>query len=89
MNIKVTTTKPSQNDICRSGATSIPDALRMPNVQVERVATDRWAINVLTFNGIYTNKLQVLMDGRSVHAPLFSRVLLEQQDTTKFSIQRQ
>ncbi len=79
----------TQDDIRRSGATSIPDALRMaPGVQVERVATDRWAVSVRGFNGISANKLQVLMDGRSVYNPLFAGVLWEQQDTLMADIER-
>ena len=72
----------TQDDIRRSGVTNIPDALRMaPGVQVERVSTDKWAVSIRGFNGLYANKLQVLMDGRSVYSPIFSGVLWEQQDT--------
>ena len=79
----------TQDDIRRSGATSIPDALRMaPGVQVERVATDKWAISVRGFNGLYSNKLQVLMDGRSVYNPLFAGVIWENQDTLIEDIER-
>ncbi|MER0215175.1 MAG: hypothetical protein DU481_03050 [Nitrosomonas sp.] len=104
MNVKVTTVSRNpqrltqvasavfvitQDDIRRSGATSIPDALRMaPGVQVERVGTDKWAISVRGFNGLYANKLQVLMDGRSVYSPIFSGVLWEQQDTLMEDIER-
>lgn len=79
----------TQDDIRRSGATNIPDALRMaPGIQVERVGTDKWAVSIRGFNGIYSNKLQVLMDGRSVYNPLFSGVLWEQQDTFIEDIER-
>ncbi|HNJ92847.1 MAG TPA: TonB-dependent receptor [Nitrosomonas sp.] len=79
----------TQDDIRRSGATSIPDALRMaPGVQVDRVSTGQWAISIRGFNGIYANKLQVLMDGRSVYSPIFSGVLWEQQDTLIEDIER-
>lgn len=104
MNVKVTTVSRNpqkltqvasavfvitQDDIRRSGTTSIPDALRMaPGVQVERVGTDKWAISVRGFDGLYSNKLQVLMDGRSVYLPIFSGVLWEQQDTLMEDIER-
>ncbi len=104
MNVKVTTASrrpqklteiPSavfvitQDDIRRSGATNIPDALRMaPGVQVERVGTDKWAVSIRGFNGLFDNKLQVLMDGRSVYSPLFSGVLWEQLDTLMEDIER-
>lgn len=79
----------TQEDIRRSGATSIPDALRMaPGVQVDRIGTDKWAISIRGFNGVFSNKLQVLMDGRSVYTPLFSGVMWEQQDTLMEDIDR-
>ena len=79
----------TQDDIRRSGATSIPEALRMaPGVQVARVGTDKWSISVRGFNGRFANKLQVLMDGRSVYTPLFSGVIWSQQDTFIEDIER-
>ncbi|MXS77292.1 TonB-dependent receptor [Nitrosomonas sp. JL21] len=79
----------TQDDIRRSGATNIPDALRMaPGVQVERVSSSRWAVSIRGFNGVYANKLQVLMDGRSVYSPIFSGVIWEQQDTLMEDIER-
>ena len=79
----------TQEDIRRSGATSIPEALRMaPGVQVARVGTDKWSISVRGFNGRFANKLQVLMDGRSVYTPLFSGVIWSQQDTFIEDIER-
>lgn len=79
----------TQDDIRRSGATNIPDALRMaPGVQVDRVSSDKWAVSIRGFNGIYANKLQVLMDGRSAYSPIFSGVIWEQQDTLMEDIER-
>ena len=79
----------TQDDIRRSGATSIPEALRMaPGVEVARIGTDKWAINIRGFNGRFAGKLQVLMDGRSVYSPLFSGVQWEQQDTLMEDIER-
>ncbi len=79
----------TQNDIQRSGATSIPEALRMaPGVHVARIGTDKWAISIRGFNGRLANKLQVLMDGRSVYTPMFSGVLWQQQDTLLEDIDR-
>jgi len=79
----------TQDDIRRSGATSIPEALRMaPGVEVARLGTDKWAISVRGFNGRFANKLQVLMDGRSVYTPLFSGVIWSQQDTFMEDIER-
>ncbi|MDR4513188.1 MAG: TonB-dependent receptor [Nitrosomonas sp.] len=72
----------SGEDIRRSGATSIPEALRMaPGVQVARIGTDKWSVSIRGFNGRFSNKLLVLMDGRSVYTPLSSGVIWSQQDT--------
>lgn len=57
-------------------------------MEVERIGTDKWAISIRGFNGRFSNKLQVLIDGRSVYNPLFSGTLWEQQDTMIEDIER-
>ena len=65
----------TQDDIRRSGATSIPEALRLvPGLEVARIDQNKWAIGSRGFNGRFDNKLLVLIDGRSVYTPLFSGV---------------
>lgn len=79
----------SHEDIRRSGATSIPEALRLaPGVEVAQISASRWAISIRGFNGQYANKLLVLMDGRTVYTPLFSGVFWDQQDTLMDDIER-
>lgn len=79
----------TQDDIRRSGATSIPEALRMaPGVQVARINTDKWAIGIRGFNGFTSNKVQVLIDGRSDYSPLIAGALWLQQDTLLEDIDR-
>lgn len=76
-------------DVRRSGVTSIPEALRMvPGVQVARIANNRWAVSARGFNGRFGNKLQVLMDGRSLYAPMFAGVIWEAQDTLLEDVER-
>lgn len=76
-------------DIRRSGATSIPEALRLvPGVQVARGSTSGWAVSVRGFNGGLANKLLVLVDGRAVYDPLFSGVYWDVQDTPLEDIER-
>ena len=71
----------TKQDIKRSGATSVPEALRLaPGMQVARVGTDKWAISIRGFNDQFSNKLLVLIDGRSVYTPLFSGVYWDVQD---------
>ena len=79
----------TQEDIRRSGATSIPEALRMvPGLQVARLDSNKWAISSRGFNGRFANKLLVLIDGRSVYTPLFSGVYWDVQDTLMEDIDR-
>ncbi len=77
------------DDIQRSGATNLPDALRLvPGLEVERIGSGRWAVSARGFNGRFANKLQVLIDGRSVYAPLFSGVFWEAEDVLLEDIDR-
>ena len=60
----------SAEDIRRSGATNIPDLLRMvPGVDVAQINADTWAITVRGLNDRFANELLVLVDGRSVYTP--------------------
>ncbi|MBK8336230.1 MAG: TonB-dependent receptor [Sterolibacteriaceae bacterium] len=77
------------DDIARSGATSIPEALRLaPGVNVARISNAMWAVTIRGFNGRFANKLLVMIDGRSVYSPLFSGTLWEAQDTLLEDIDR-
>ena len=79
----------TQDDIHRSGVTSIPEALRMaPGLQVARISAEKWAITSRGFNGQTANKLLVLMDGRTLYSPSFSGVYWDMQDTLLEDIDR-
>ena len=79
----------SQEDIQRSGATTIPDILRMvPGVQVAKIDANKWAVSIRGFNGRFATKLLVLKDGRSVYTPLFSGVYWDSLDTPLEDIER-
>jgi iron complex outermembrane recepter protein len=79
----------TQEEIARSGATTIPDVLRMaPGVQVAQVDANRWAISARGFNDIYSNKLLVLVDGRTVYSPSFSGMYWDQIDIPLDTIER-
>ena len=76
-------------DIRRSGATTLADALRMvPGLAVGRIDTGISAISARGFQNQYANKLLVLIDGRSVYTPLFSGVYWESQDIVLQDIER-
>src|ERR1051326_2298282 len=65
----------TEEDIRRSGALSLPDILRrVPGVNVAQINANMWAISVRGFNGEFSNKLLVMIDGRSVYQPTFSGV---------------
>jgi iron complex outermembrane receptor protein len=71
----------SAADIARSGATTLPEVLRLaPNLQVARINTHEYAISARGFLSPQANKLLVMIDGRSVYSPLFSGVVWEMQD---------
>jgi iron complex outermembrane recepter protein len=79
----------TQDDIRRSGATSIPQAIRdVPGLHVAQLDSQKWAIGSRGFNGRYNNKLLVMVDGRSVYSPEFSGVYWEAQDTLMADIER-
>ncbi len=79
----------TQEDIRRSGATQIPEVLRMvPGVEVARVDSNKWAVSIRGFNNLFARKLLVLIDGRSVYTGLFSGTFWDTQDTALEDIDR-
>ncbi|HVU33765.1 MAG TPA: TonB-dependent receptor [Opitutaceae bacterium] len=70
----------TNDEIRRSGATMIPDALRqVPGMEVGAANAHEWAVSVRGFNQVYSNKLLVLIDGRAVYTPLFGGVFWDVQ----------
>ncbi len=71
----------TSEDIRRSGATYIPEALRMvPGMQVSRIDGNKWAISIRGFDHQFSNKLLVMIDGRTVYTPLFSGTVWDIHD---------
>ncbi|HLQ01867.1 MAG TPA: TonB-dependent receptor, partial [Burkholderiales bacterium] len=78
-------------DIRRSGATRLPEALRLaPNLEVARASASSYAISARGFNQpvAIANKLLVLIDGRAVYTPLFSGVFWDAQDVMLEDVER-
>jgi iron complex outermembrane recepter protein len=76
-------------DIRRSGATNIPDLLRMvPGLDVAQVNGSTWAVSSRGFNDQYSNKLLVLIDGRTVYSPFFNGVFWDVQEVPLENIER-
>lgn len=79
----------TQDDIRESGATSIPEVLRIvPGLDVARISGNTWAISARGSNGQYANKLLVMIDGRTVYTPLFAGVFWDVQDTLLDDVDR-
>jgi iron complex outermembrane receptor protein len=68
-------------DIRDGGHRFLPEALRLvPGMNVGRINASTWAVSARGFNGRFSNKLQVLIDGRVAYDPLFSGVFWDIQD---------
>ncbi|WP_020157333.1 TonB-dependent receptor plug domain-containing protein [Methylobacter marinus] len=79
----------NNDDLLRSGVTSIPDALRIvPGLQVAQVNANTWAITARGFNGENANKLLVMIDGRTVYHPTFSGTLWRTKDVLLEDVER-
>ncbi|MFT3752608.1 MAG: TonB-dependent receptor [Paludibacter sp.] len=79
----------TQDDIRRSGATSLPEALRLAtNLEVAQIDTRRWAISARGLNTETANQLLVLLDGRALYTPRLAGVFWDVQDTLLEDIER-
>ena len=79
----------TQEDIRRSGATTLMDVLRMvPGLEVARINGSTWAISARGGLSQFANKMLVLIDGRSVYSQFFSGVVWDQQDVALEDIDR-
>jgi len=80
----------TRDDIRRSGVSSLPEALRLaPNLNVQRVNAVDYAITARGFNGFETsNKLQVMIDGRSIYSTLSSGVFWDARDVMLEDVER-
>src|SRR5262245_58060455 len=72
----------TQEEIQRSGARTLADALRLaPGMQVASIDSNKWAVGVRGFASRLARSVLVLIDGRSVYTPLFAGTYWEVQDT--------
>src|SRR5437667_3742637 len=79
----------TQQDIRRSGASSLPEILRLAtNLQVAQVDSRQWAIGARGFNSTTANKLLVLVDGATAYTPLYSGVFWDVQDVPLGDVDR-
>ncbi|MCM5678786.1 TonB-dependent receptor [Schlegelella sp. S2-27] len=79
----------SSDDIRRSGATTLPEALRLaPTLDIARADANQYAISARGFNNVLANKMLVMIDGRTLYTPLFSGVFWEVQDVLLEDVER-
>lgn len=79
----------TDEEIRRSGVRTLPEALRLaPNLQIARADANQYAITARGFGNVLSNKLLVLIDGRTVYSPLFSGVFWESRDVMLEDIER-
>ena len=79
----------TREDIRRSGATNLPEAIRLaPGLQTARLGTRDWAVSARGFNDQTTNKLLVLIDGRAVYSPFFAGVFWDVQQVALGDVER-
>lgn len=79
----------TSEDIRRSAATNIPEALRLAsNLQVSQLSSHVWIISARGFNSVFSNKLLVMIDGRTVYTPLYGGVIWENQNVLLEDVER-
>ncbi len=76
-------------DIKRSGATCIPEALQwVPGLTVLRVDGRSWVVSARGGARVYSDKMLVMIDGRSLYTPLFSGVIWDSIDVPMDDIEQ-
>jgi iron complex outermembrane recepter protein len=79
----------TRDDILRSGATSVPELLRMvPGLEVAQIDANTWAVSARGFNSRFANKMLIMIDNRSIYNPVFSGTLWDQNDLLLEDIER-
>src|SRR6202140_369498 len=79
----------TQEDIRRSGATSIPEVLRLiPGVEVARINSNQWSVNIRGLGSGFSKSVLVLIDGRSVYTPLYAGVYWDVQNVLLDDVER-
>ena len=79
----------TEEEIRRTGATSIPEALFLvPGVDAAKIDSNKWAVSIRGFNGRFSNKLLVMVDGRSIYTPTSSGVYWESLNYLMSDIKR-
>ena len=79
----------SQDDIRRSGATSLPEVLRtVPGLTVERINASTWVVSARGFADQRGNKMLVLLDGRTLYDAFSAGVYWDFQNIVLEDVER-
>jgi iron complex outermembrane receptor protein len=78
-----------REDIRRSGLRTVPELLRLiPGLHVAQIDGNKWAISSRGMSSRWSNKLQVMIDGRSIYTPYFASVFWDAVDVPVQAIER-
>jgi iron complex outermembrane receptor protein len=79
----------TSEDIRRSGASTLPDVLRIvPGLEVSQTSGNAWVVSARGFGGPSSDKILVLIDGRTVYSPILAGVLWDAQDLLLADVDR-
>jgi iron complex outermembrane receptor protein len=79
----------TQEDIERSGVTTIPGALRLaPGVEVAQISSVKWSIGIRGFGSRLSRDVLVLIDGRTVYTTLLAGTYWEVQNVVLEDVER-
>ena len=79
----------TEEEIKNAGVTDLPQLLSMvPGLFIAEATSNSWAMGMRGFNSVFSNKVLVMIDGRSLFSPLFSGVFWEQLDVFIPDIER-
>jgi iron complex outermembrane receptor protein len=79
----------TNEEIQDSGATTIPDALRLaPGVEVAQIDSHQWSVGIRGFGSNLTRDILVLIDGRTVYTTLLAGTYWEVQNVMLQDVDR-
>lgn len=77
------------DDLARFGITTLPDALRLvPGMDVAQINSHEWAVSARGFNSEFSDKMLVLIDGRSIYTTGFGGVVWGMEDVIMEDLDR-
>ncbi len=79
----------TREEIRASGARNVPDALRMvPGMDVNQINASMYDVGIRGFDERFSNKMLVMIDGRSLYSPLFGGIYWDSLDLVMDDIER-